>query len=126
MQLGDARGALPARGCRAVENRGPGALTIRGFHGPYANAATKGRSPRTQLLECGLQAELQASLLYTLGGKARSAMIALLAAAARVRTRTSSRRCSPGWTDADPAWRRMADGIAALCLDKFIDPRAAL
>ena len=24
--------------------------------------------------------------------------------------------------DADPAWRRMADGIAALCLDKFIDP----
>jgi mannose/cellobiose epimerase-like protein (N-acyl-D-glucosamine 2-epimerase family)/glycosyltransferase involved in cell wall biosynthesis len=24
--------------------------------------------------------------------------------------------------DADPAWRRMADGIAALCLDKLIDP----
>ena len=24
--------------------------------------------------------------------------------------------------DADPGWRRMADGIAALCLDKFIDP----
>lgn len=24
--------------------------------------------------------------------------------------------------DDDPAWRRMADGIAALCLDKFIDP----
>ncbi|HKA79713.1 MAG TPA: AGE family epimerase/isomerase [Xanthobacteraceae bacterium] len=24
--------------------------------------------------------------------------------------------------DDDPAWRRMADGIAALCLEKFIDP----
>ena len=24
--------------------------------------------------------------------------------------------------DDDPAWRRMADGIATLCLDKFIDP----
>jgi mannose-6-phosphate isomerase len=24
--------------------------------------------------------------------------------------------------DEDPAWRRMADGIAALCLEKFIDP----
>jgi mannose/cellobiose epimerase-like protein (N-acyl-D-glucosamine 2-epimerase family) len=24
--------------------------------------------------------------------------------------------------DDDPAWRRMADGIAVLCLDKFIDP----
>lgn len=24
--------------------------------------------------------------------------------------------------DDDPGWRRMADGIAALCLDKFIDP----
>src|SRR5262249_34031401 len=24
--------------------------------------------------------------------------------------------------DDDPAWRQMADGIATLCLDKFIDP----
>lgn len=32
--------------------------------------------------------------------------------------------CALAWiaVDGDPAWRRMADDIAALCLDRFIDP----